>query len=349
MGIFDEPLNVRASEESLLRYNASLQDLDDSDPDPSDVRTAKSPLSASETAKLEAERPKSVFDGCAEIPRERAEYFTVPEEWEHPVARARRIAKMALPNRRITDDLKQRVAAAVRFDGAPEKVTKARKAAEKAIQDAIDARDAAGQPERPRFAISTEAKDGVVLANAKATDAVRALEAVVNEPDVQAEWFDAQTLNIESDRIAAAEALEAAVTAYSAWRQAIATADALARHLNRFGDWHHHPDELEFGVNRKARPLELIGALRDARDYAKSDDDFISGRYLTTDYEGLPPHTEAYLRRKMTLAAGGSYTAFEAARLVNPQPGDPSVLSAIAHKDIREVGRAPIPDLSATL
>lgn len=263
--------------------------------------------------------------------------FSDPDarDWVNPAVLRRRKRALILPPE--PHDLANRITAVMRFDLPPKEVSAAATKAREAVDAAFALHAEARSEEQPRYAVSMDARDAVVQAIATATAAVSNLERVAS--DQSEAWFNSLTADIADLRDKARKSLAQAEKAYAQWRQAIAGAHALAQEHGRFGDWHHHPDE------QKMNALGLIGEIRKARELANSEDDFVSGAYLTAQYDGLPPHTLAYLEEQARVGGYDSYAGMELQRLREPHPADGPALQSIREKDLRIIRTSQIPDL----
>jgi hypothetical protein len=337
--IFNDNEITHQDADALARkYRPSVQELQDEAPDDAEDRT---PISDDERAGLdEASRPSFEPVLPAGQPNERAVTFVPPSDvWVHPKIKAARRQQALFPSSRALDDLDQRIAKVVKVDGAPESVLAAESTARGAVAQARQVRADGGHPDNPRYAVSTDAKDAAAVADAQAVLAVSALENAASA--AAEEWFDGLTARVSDLREEAAEALEAAARAYAQWRQTIAAAEALGREQGKWGDWHHHPDA------RELNPLGLIAELRKARDIARSEDDWVSGAYLTKEYDGIPPHTMASLEKSARIAPG-SFAESVLLRLKGrPHPADTPALETIEARDLRIINTRPIPALNS--
>lgn len=250
--------------------------------------------------------------------RDRAQTFTIPGEYESPVIKQRRRAALSLPSGQQILDLEKRVARANRFGALPDDVTARANDARLAIGQAREAYFAAQDPGSRRLARTVEDKDRVVLAIAKATMAVGALESVLVEAPVQQAHFETVVGDLDAQRDAALAALKKAHKAYAALRSTIQSANALAIQQGQYDkEWHHGLLE-EADLNK---PLEHIA---DAIGWLEGDDDSANGRFLTAEYEGVPPHALARLKRSAETAPAGSFPrqVFERAQRLSPTDHD---------------------------
>jgi len=301
------------------------------------------PLTTDESAALDKrlESDQNTTIRSDQQPSTRAQQFTPPGEWIHPVQEARQRNAMLLPSVAQINDLNQRISSVLRFDGAPKEVATLAQKARVAAGAAREAHESGRHPDSPRYASSQAAKDAVIQEIAKATTAVAALEQAASREDVRDAWFDGLTANLEDQRNAAAAALDKAAKTYSVWRQSIAAADALAKEQGRWGMWHHHPEE------RELNPLGLIGEVRKARDIAQSEDGWISGRYLYADEtpEGqVPEWTMAWLKDQARRAPG-TFADHVYMRLLSVHEADGAAQDTIASRDLRIINTRPVPNL----
>lgn len=301
----------------------------------------RTPLTADELdglSRATADTFQPIADG--QQAGDRAATFVVPGEWVSPVVKQRRKQAMLLPSVGQVADLEQRVSALLASPGAPEVVVTAGQRARDAVRAARETHEGARHPDSPRYALNQDAKDATILAVAEATKAVTDLEEVCSEDAVQQEWFESLTVGLAGRQTEVADALKTALALYSEWRQGIQAAHDLAQAQGRFGEWHLHPD------SRKLQPLSLVAELGKALAIATSDDDWVNGQYLTRDYDGVPPHTLAALRRSAEVAGGASYAESVYLRVASPHPMDGPVRDALAAKDLRIVHTSPVPALS---
>lgn len=341
MSIFENEITADEAAAITRNYTPGYDEDVVETPEPED----NSPVTAEDVKRLD-EGTRDTFDSPFasqdnQSISDRPATFAPPSDWESPVMKQRKRQAMTLPSLAQANDLNQRIAAVMRFDGAPDSVADLAQKARDAVAEARTVHESAQHPDNRRYAVSASAKDDVVLAFAKATDAVRALETHAKDDAVREQWFANVTDGLAKQREAAAKALTTAATAYAAWRQAIAAGEALAVEQGRWGPgWHDHPDA------RDLKPLDLIESLRKARDIAQSDNEFVSGAYLVTEYDGIPPHTLAKLKRSAEIAGGGTWAQSLYMRLLSPNPADGPAVDTIAQKDLRIINSRPIPALT---
>lgn len=326
--------SIEAAEAITKNYTASVQETTEETPESVD----NSPATDEEIQALHKSAEQGTSLASEASQSDRATTFVTPGAWVSPVQQQRQRKAMRLPSIQSLDDLDHRISAVMRFGGAPQEVATLAQKARTAVGAARAAFDGAHHPDNRRYAASNAAKDAVVQAIAKATAAVGALEATAKRDDIRDAWFDNLVGDLPKQRTEAAKALDKAAKAYAEWRQAIADADALAREQQRWGDWHNHPDA------RELNPLALIGELRKARDVASSEDDWVNGDYLTTEYDGIPPHTLAYLQASARRAPG-SFAEMTLHRLVSPHRNDGPAHDTISSKDLRIINTRPVPAL----
>jgi hypothetical protein len=297
----DDQPTAEEAEARTRNYTPSVQEQAEETPEVED----KTPISDEEHKALdESQQPtfQAPFqDG--EI-RERVERFQVPGEWVPPYVKARRQREMMLPNRKAAHDLEARLVEIAKYDGAPHSVVEAVKVAREALEAVRVAYDEGAHPDNRRFARDQAAKDDVIVKVAEATKAVAALEAVARDEAVQEQWFDGLTSGIEEKRAKALDALREAEKAYASFRGSVASAQSLAVQQGRWDSAWHTSAVNEVDLNRVLGGLKETIALVDPK--SEESDDYTTGRFLTEEYEGLPPHTLARLRRALE---GGQRTA----------------------------------------
>lgn len=291
----------------------------------------RSPIDAEQRQSLDKKTQstfQSPMDQGAEI-RDRAPEFVPPQSWISPVVKQRQRQAMTLPSAASLDDLDQRIRAVTRFDGMPKQVASLAQKARLAIGAAREAHEAARHGENPRFAVSVAAKDEVVKAIATATTLVGSLECTAEDPEISDEWFAGLTANLDKQRADALKALRAAEKAYASLRASIGAAQALATGPANYWDksWHS-------SVVTESDLNAPIAAIREAISFLDGDksDDYTTGEFLTTEYEGIPPHTLAKLKRGAEISQPGSFAAQVYMRALNPHPRDRDALEAIETK-----------------
>lgn len=314
-------------------YTPSVQEATE---EQADEAPDKTPITAEERESLDARTDgefRSPLDEGSEV-RDRAERFVVPGDWDNPRLKAQRLREATFPSRKALHDLEKRLAALVRFDGAPEPVAEATRAALQAVDEANRAYDEGAHPDNARYARDQQAKDRVIVALAEVTKAVSTAEAVARRGDLQDDWYESLTGTIEEKRAAALDALRAAEKAYASLRGSIASAKALGIQQGRFDNsWHSSPvGELPL---TKALPV-----IREAINLVDPDsdesDDYTTGRFLVEEYEEgtLPPHTMAHLRHAGERAGGGTFPWQLHARAVARSKDDAALQEAIATKSL---------------
>ncbi len=318
----DNEISTEEAERATRNYTASPAEQAEETPDEVD----NSPLSDSELTTLdEASRP--TFVGVEQQQSERAETFHISGEWESPVVKARRKRAMMLPPVGQISDLQQRIAAVVRFDGAPAEVTQAAAKAREALAGANEVHQASQHSENRRFARDVAAKDATVAAIAKATSAVAALESVARDETVREKWFAGLVEGIDQERAEALKALRAAEKAYAKVRRSISAAQALAVEAGMWDKSWHMSTTSEIDLNRPT------SSMREAIRFLADGDDYTDGSFLTADYgDEIPPHTLAKLKRGAEVAGGGSFAAQLFARAVSPMKNDQDAQEAISQR-----------------
>jgi hypothetical protein len=316
--IFPQPEEVDAVK-SATHYE---QDIDPDEPERSARLTDDEQQQISQ--RLETEDSSQVR--LEQQPNERAAVFNPPSEWVHPKVKYQQSQAMMLPNPGAIGDLDKRIAAVARFDAMPEEVAKAAQAAREGVQEAREVYRSAQHPERPRYARSQQAKDDATVALADATRKVSALEHTARRDDIQQAWLDTLVSGLDEQREATVKAVRAAEKAYAAYRAAVGGANALAIEQGRWDSSWHQGTVYEHTLNAP------IQSMRDAIAFLESADDWESGRFLTEEYEGVPPHTLAKLKRSADLAGGGTFQQQIFVRAVKPSVNDKDAVEAVRTK-----------------
>lgn len=301
---------------SVRSYTPSAQELATEEPDEPDTPTDYD---------TEAAADRVLEPRADTLPTqqqtERAPAFLPPGTWVSPVARQRQRQALLLPGFGSINDLDRRIGAVMKFDGAPASVAELAQKARLAVGAAREAREDASHPDNPRYTKSVAAKDEVVKLIAKATTLVGQLERAAQ--DASEEWFASLTSGLDEKRAAALDALRAAERAYSAFRSTVNAAQALAIESGRWDKSWHTSTVSEVDLNKP------IGAMRDAIKFLEGDDDLASGRFLTTEYEGIPPHTMANLKRRADVSQPGSFAHNLYARAKWPMEHDRDLQDAV--------------------
>lgn len=317
-----EVVNELDAEQTIKNYTPGVQETAQEE---SPEEVDNSPISDAEREGLDAKDADTFqpLTDDGEV-RERVEAFQIPGEWVSPVVRNRRKRAMALPGAASITNLEQRISKVMRFDSAPQAVADAAQEARAAVSAAREAHEAGRHPDSPRYAVSQAAKDAAVQEIAKATAAVSALEQVAAESGD--EWFESLVGNLDKQRAEALKALKAASKAYASLRATINGAQALAVEQGRWDrDWHSSAVP-EVDLNAP------IGAIREAISHLDGGDEYTTGAFLTSEYEGIPPHTLAKLERRADLSDGGSFARQVYARAKSPMANDEAAQDAIAQK-----------------
>lgn len=260
--------------------------------------------------------------------RERANVFVPPTEWVSPVVKARRRSAMMLPSTKALNDLDARLADVTRWSGLPEDVNNGADDARRAIAAAREAYALAQHPDNARFAISQDAKDSVQVRIGEAVGAVAAVERMTQAESVRIAQFETLTKKIDGLRDVTLRDLRAIAKSYGDFRRAVEEAQAVALATGRWDvEWHRGvvPD------HELNRPLAEI---RKAIEWLEGDDDAASGRFLTNEYDGVPPHTLARLKLAADRSSGGSFARQVYVRAVQASPGDTDAQQAIATKQL---------------
>lgn len=257
-------------------------------------------------------------------------------EWIPPKVRDAQRRALLLPKVGLIKREEDRLFEVARFDGQPDELAKAVAAARRACQKAYAVLDEARHPEIPTRPKSAEHKqaalDAIEAAKVAVSEAVR-----ISERDaIRAEQYENIVGGIAEAQAKAASALETAAEAFARWRGLINEGDELAKATGRFGLWHEHKDE------RSINPRGLVGDLRRARDLARTEDPYLSGRYLYDDPtpEGDLPE---WTREKM--AAGSEWDTTVLWRLRARRPEDPAARDTLVARDLRIINLAPVPVL----
>jgi hypothetical protein len=281
---------------------------------------------------------QSPFPNDVEV-RDRAAEFSIPGEWVHPRLKAQKRQEAMLPSRKALQDLEARLADVAKHDGAPKVLAQAIQKGRDAIAECNRAYDEGAHSENRRFAASPAAKDRVLVALGKATQAVSAMETVAQDPQVQYDWYDGLVAGLDKRRADALKALRAAEKQYASLRATIDAAQALAIGPLAMWDAEWHSSVVS--------PVELaapIKAMRDAISYLDEDseksDDVTTGAYLVKDadcegYEGVPAHTLARLKRTADLSQSGSFAQQVYFRALKPHKNDTDAQDAIERKFLR--------------
>ena len=258
-------------------------------------------------------------------------------EWVPPKVRQARKRAATLPRSGLIASQEERLADVARHGGQPEGLASAIAEARAAIQSAYDVLDDARHPEiatRPKSpAHKQAAEDAIDAARVAVDDAIR----VSKREDIVAQQYENLTSGIAAAQARAAKSTAAASRDFAEWRNLVAEADALARATGRFGDWHRHKDE------RSINARGLIGDLRRARDLAKSDDPYLSGRYLYND--PTPDDEVPAWTREALLAGKNEMTRDVAWRLRKLHSNDPAARESLLARDLGIIFTAPIPAL----
>lgn len=252
-----------------------------------------------------------------------------------PVKRLQARRRTLLPNYDEIRRLEERLSKPARYavtEDIDQAVGVARDALEVARSTYREAQDVEGG--NSKHARSQQHKDAVVAAIADATRAVAAAEAAFLDNGDDA--FDAMVADIGRMQAEAAEALTPAVKKYIAWGRQVGAAHALALDLGYFDkSFHQHPNSQE--LDRVMAPLS------DAEKFARSDDDFLSGRYLESAREPakeFPAWTIASYAKRAEATSPGSFARQVVARMKQPK-GDPDAQSALASKTLLTLLNAP--------
>lgn len=220
--------------------------------------------------------------------------------------------------------------------GMPEELQKAVTDARNACRKAYDVLEKARHPQMPSQVRNPEAKAAALKAIDAAKTAVDHAIRVSERDDIRAEQYETVVGGIGEAQEQAAEALEVAVEAFTRWRTLITAGDALAKAQGKFGEWHRHRDE------RSINPQGLIGDLRRARDLVKTDDVYLSGRYLVDD---PTPDGEIPAWTADALKAGIDFERTVLWRLLKLHPQDPAARESVEARNLRIILNAPIPAL----
>lgn len=326
----DDQPTIEEAEARTKNYTPSVQEQTEETPEVED----KTPISDAERKALDdAQRPTFEAPFADGEIRERAERFQVPGEWVPPYVRQRRQREMMLPNRKAAHDLEKRVSEVAKYDGAPEPISEALQVAREALDAVRVAYDEGAHPDNGRFARDQAAKDDVTIKIAEATLAVAALEAVARDEAVQEQWFEGLTSGIEEKRAEALDALREAEKAYASFRGSVASAQSLAVQQGRWDSAWHTSVVNEVDLNRVLGGLKETIALVDPQ--SEESDDYTTGRFLTEEYEGLPPHTMARLKRMADLSGGGSFPAQLYLRAASLSKEDAALQESLATKRLK--------------
>lgn len=318
---------IEEGDERIVRtYTPSVQETAE---EQADEAPDKAPISDAERQRLDestATTFQSVFEDGQQAHGDRAETFVVPGEWVSPVVKQRRKQAMLLPPFGQISDLEERFKHFMLLDGLPEHVASLGQEARLAVGAATEAHEAARHPDNRRYAVSTAAKDAVVQEIAKATAAVGAFEAALDES--WDEWFDSLTSNLDKQRADALKALRAAEKAYAAFRATVNVANQVAQHGGRWDrSWH--------SSTIRAHDLDVpIASIRDAMGFLEGDDDYASGAFLTAEYDGIPPHTLAKLKRGAEVSQPGSFAQQIYLRAVSLSESDYDARLAVETKHL---------------
>lgn len=319
-----EVINPDEAEAITKHYTSSAQEQATETPDEVDT----SPLTDGERESvLEAtdDTHQSVFSESGDF-RERADTFEIPGTWVHPRLKAQRKQQMMLPSSKTVTDLEERLSVVTRLSGAPKAVADATEKAREALKAVRDAYAAAAHPDNRRFAISTAAKDEVQVKIGEAVSAVNALEALTEDESVREAWFAGLTDGLDKQRADALKALRAAEKAYSVLRSSIGAAQALAIETGKWDkSWH-------MSTTRDADLNAPVSSMRDAIRFLTDGSDYETGEFLTAEYDGIPPHTLAKLKRGAEVAGGGTFASQVYARALRPMANDKDAQDAISEK-----------------
>jgi hypothetical protein len=299
--IFDLDITAEDAEAATKAYRPSVQEGVDETPEQVD----NSPISDSERKALD-EADRSSFEGLPhQQPESRDHHIHVApgDTYVHPKIRHRQQQALMLQSPKVLDDLDARISTVTKHGGLPKDVSDLATKARLAVGSAREAYLSAQNPDKPRFAVSIAAKDTVQIEIGKAVTAVGALEGLFDEGSVQGAQFETLVANLEKDREATIKALRAALTRYGNFRGTVERANAVALEGGRWDKEFHR------GVVSNMELDAPLKAMQAALDFLEGEDDAASGRFLTVEYEGLPPHTLARLKRSAEVAGGASFAA----------------------------------------
>lgn len=264
-------------------------------------------------------------------------------EYVPPSVREARRKARALP---FKDEklrhLSERIGKVLSYGGIPKPVHEAANEARDAIAAARMALELCRDPEMPNYANGdAEMRSAAVAALGRAEMAVKRVEQVAREN--YGEMRDSLVADLADQQAQAAEALQAALAAYSTWRRNISTAAALGAELGIHGpagSWAISDEAKETGD-----PMRLINGIADALKVAKSNDAVLSGQWLTTvaDEEGIPDYLADHLRSVAKQGDTERWDVQVALRLLNPHREDHPARESIAMRDLRIVNSQPVP------
>ncbi|NYI76625.1 hypothetical protein [Nocardioides panzhihuensis] len=264
-------------------------------------------------------------------------------EYVPPSVRQARRQARALPfKEEKLRTLSERIGKALSYGGIPKPVHEAANEARDAIAAARMALELCRDPEMPSYANgNAEDRSNALAALGRTEMAVTRVEQVAR--DNYGEMRDSLVAGLAEQQEAAADALKAALDAYSAWRRNIGTAAALGAELGLHGpagSWAISNESKETGD-----PMRLINGIADALKVAKSDDEVVNGQWMVdvADSEGLPEFLIEHLRTVADRGDSERWDVQVARRLLSPHREDYPARDSIREKDLRIVNSQPVP------